>query len=241
MAAVPDASHDLPPPSESALWARWRGSGDEQARDTLVARYADWSRRLARDVFMRVRGRSADWPDYVQNASLGLLEAMAGYEPVRGIPFEAYARHRVRGAVFNGLRNLQGAHRGSEELLRQERHDSLLDDDEDADPLEQLIGLVSSLGLGYAIASPFEPERSAIATPYDEAVKEQLRQRIDRHLAKLPDKERLILQLHYLQHMAFVDVARMLALTKGRVSQLHRQGLERLRSWMAAEAWQLAL
>lgn len=239
MAAIPYLAEEQLADPGAELWARWRGAGDMRAREALLEHYAGWARKLARAVFMRVRGRSADWPDYVQNASIGLIEAMDAYDHGRGVPFEAYARQRVRGAVFNGLRALSATHevRG---YVRADGIDSLLED-ADGDPVERLVRLVSSLGLGYALSAPVEPEHASVPTPYDEAVKHQLSDRIHRHLARLPERERLVLQLHYLQHMAFVDIAAAVSLTKGRISQLHRQGLERLRSLMQADAWHFLL
>ena len=225
---------------EPSLWLRWRADGDVEARQVLLAGYAAWARKIARGVFMRVRGRSDDWPDYVQNASIGLIEAMENFDPARGVPFEAYARQRVRGAVFNGLRALAASHVAHEHGIASDRRDSLLEDGSD-DPVERLIRLVSSLGLGYALGTTVEAEHIAVPTPYDMAVKQQLRERVHGHLTRIPDRERLVLELHYLQHMAFVDIAQALDLTKGRISQLHRQALERLRSRMQADAWQLAL
>lgn len=235
----------MPYPADEAadpdgeLWARWRSAGDMAAREALLAHYVGWARKLARAVFVRVRGRSADWPDYAQNASVGLIEAMDAYDHRRGVPFEAYARQRVRGAVFNGLRSLAATHE-LREPIDADRVDSLLED-ADGDPVERLVRLVTSIGLGCALSTPFEPEHASVPTPYDEAVRHQLGDRIQRHLARLPERERLVLQLHYLQHLAFVDIAQALALTKGRISQLHRQGLERLRSLMQADAWQFVL
>ena len=238
MVAMPYPADEAADP-RGELWARWRVAGDMTAREALLAHYVDWARKLARAVFVRVRGRSADWPDYVQNASVGLIEAMDAYDHRRGVPFEAYARQRVRGAVFNGLRSLAATH----ELREPISADSVgaLLEDADRDPVERLVRLVTSIGLGYALSSPFEPEHASVPTPYDEAVRHQLGDRIQRHLAQLPERERLVLQLHYLQHLAFVDIAQALTLTKGRISQLHRQGLERLRSLMQADAWQFVL
>jgi RNA polymerase sigma factor for flagellar operon FliA len=238
MAAMPHATHEPWLANEPTLWAQWHGQGNEAARDVLVHHYTAWARKLAKAVFMRVRGRSTDWPDFVQNASVGMIEAMASYDPGRGVPFQAYARRRVRGAVFNGLRALTATHLvAASDLGWEERHDSILDE-HDADPVERLIRIVSALGLGHAISFHAEVAQASGSTPYDEAAKHQLRERIDQQLRKLPEKERLILQLHYLQHMAFVDIARTLALSKGRISQLHRQGLDRLRLRMHADAWQ---
>ncbi|MGO4703601.1 sigma-70 family RNA polymerase sigma factor [Dyella sp. 2RAB6] len=239
MAAMPYPAEQQAADPGAELWARWCVSGDLKAREALLAHYVGWARKLARAVFMRVRGRSADWPDYVQNASIGLIEAIDAFDYLRGVPFEAYARQRVRGAVFNGLRALAATHE-VRELVRVDSVDSLLED-ADGDPVERLVRLVTSLGAGYALSVPLEPEHTSVPTPYDEAVRHQLGERIHRHLARLPERERLILQLHYLQHMAFVEIALALALTKGRISQLHRQGLERLRSLMQADAWQFVL
>lgn len=234
------AQDELSAAREPALWARWRADGDADAREALLAGYAAWARKVARGVFMRVRGRSDDWPDYVQNASIGLIEAMESFDPARGVPFAAFARQRVRGAVFNGLRALAAAHVAHQHGIVADRRDSLLED-ENADPVERLIRLVSSLGLGYALGAAVEAEHVVVPTPYDEAVKQQLRERVHGHLARIPERERLVLELHYLQHMAFIDIAQALELTKGRISQLHRQALERLRSRMQADAWQIAL
>ncbi|GAA0706127.1 FliA/WhiG family RNA polymerase sigma factor [Dyella marensis] len=239
MAAMPYPAQEHAAEPGAELWTRWRVAGDMQAREALLGHYVGWARKLARAVFMRVRGRSADWPDYVQNASIGLIEAIDAFDHRRGVPFEAYARQRVRGAVFNGLRALAGTHEVRQQV-RADGIDSLLEETED-DPVERLVRLVASLGAGYALSVPVEPEHSSVPTPYDEAVRHQLSDRVHRHLARLPERERLVLQLHYLQHMAFVEIALALALTKGRISQLHRQGLERLRSLMQADAWQFVL
>lgn len=240
MAVALPAQEELTAAEVPGLWVRWRQKGDADAREALLAGYAAWARKVARGVFMRVRGRSDDWPDYVQNASIGLIEAMDNFDPSRGVPFEAYARQRVRGAVFNGLRALAATQVAHEYGVVPDRRDSLLEDDI-VDPVQRLIHLVSSLGLGYALDTSVEAEQVSVPTPYDEAVKQQLRERVHGHLARIPERERLVLELHYLQHMAFVDIAQALALTKGRISQLHRQALERLRSGMHADTWQLAL
>lgn len=237
MAAISHSRYEPWANGEPELWAQWHEQGNEAAREVLVQRYTEWARKLARAVFMRVRGRNADWADFVQNASVGLIEAMNSYDPKRGVPFEAYACRRVRGAVFNGLRALTATHLvAASDMGWQERHDSLLEDD-DADPVERLVRIVATLGLGHALSTQIDAGLAGSPTPYDEAVRQQLRERIGHHLQRLPERERLILQLHYLHHVAFVDIARTLSVTKGRISQLHRQGLDRLRCRMHADGW----
>jgi len=239
--AAPSISEVELPEAAAAVWRRCR-EGWEQGRAELARRYAPWVRSVARSVFLRVRGRSDDWPDYVQNAMLGMLEAMNSFDVERGVPFEAYARPRVRGAVFNGLRALRtlpselGAARLSEESVA-----SLLEDDHD-DPVERLIAVVSGLALGHGLslhgdmAAMVEP-----AGPYDAAVRSQLGERLSKHLKRLSERERLVLEWHYLQHLSFAHVADALGISRGRVSQLHRQALLRLRERMMHDQWQQSL
>jgi len=227
------ATPELADDDRAALWQRWQEKRDPKDRDALALRYAPWARRIARDVFMRCRARSSEWPDYVQNASVGLLEALDGFDEQRGVPFEGYARLRVRGAVFNGLRDLMTHSASPARLgLDRERVDSLLDDDS-GDPVEALIAVVSGLATGYLLGSSAKPEApQGPATPYDEAVRSQLGTTMTTMMSRLPARERDVLTLHYLNHMAFSQVADALGVTKGRISQLHRQALGRLRSFM---------
>lgn len=45
----------------------------------------------------------------------------------------------------------------------------------------------------------------------------------------LTDRERAVMESHYFQHESFDVIAQNISLTKGRVSQLHRQALSKLR------------
>jgi RNA polymerase sigma factor for flagellar operon FliA len=48
-------------------------------------------------------------------------------------------------------------------------------------------------------------------------------------LEHLTPREQAVVRMHYLQGMTYEDIAATLRITKGRVSQLHQQALERLR------------
>jgi RNA polymerase sigma factor for flagellar operon FliA len=239
--AVPSPPEVALPETATSVWRRCREELG-QGRTELVRRYAPWVRMVARSVFLRVRGRSDDWPDYVQNGMLGMLEAIKSFDIERGVPFEAYARPRVRGAVFNGLRALRtlpselGTERLSDESVA-----SLLEDDND-DPVERLVAMVSGLALGHGLSLHGDMVAMAEpAGPYDAAVRSQLGERLSKHLQRLGERERLVLDWHYLQHLSFAHVADVLGISRGRVSQLHRQALQRLRERMMHDQWQQSL
>jgi RNA polymerase sigma factor for flagellar operon FliA len=219
---------------ESDLWTRLR-AGDALARDALVMRHAPWSRLVARDVFVRIRGYAISWQDCTQNAMVGLLESVDRYEPGRGVAFRTFARQRVRGAVFNGLRSLRDAGADDRSVERMSDRRDSLQAGEAEDPFEAFVGMAVGLGLGFLLDAL--PEAELDATPV-EAYAAQERARIldglNGHLAALAERERMIVTLHYFHFLPFVDIAARMDISKGRVSQLHRRALESLRASLAS-------
>jgi RNA polymerase sigma factor for flagellar operon FliA len=63
----------------------------------------------------------------------------------------------------------------------------------------------------------------------------QLATRIEEKLRELPERERMVLALHYQQDLSFREVAYVMELTPGRISQLHTQALVRLRGMLRQE------
>ena len=139
---------------EQQLWLSHRTGRDPTAHQQLFFRYAPWSRAVARDVYRRIRISQMDWNDYAQNATIGLLEAMSRYDENRGIEFMAYAKPRVRGAVFNGLRTYlsEASRREGQTVRLNDRMDSF-DASASDDPFSQLISTVTGMGLGLLLDS----------------------------------------------------------------------------------------
>jgi RNA polymerase sigma factor for flagellar operon FliA len=57
-------------------------------------------------------------------------------------------------------------------------------------------------------------------------------QRLQPLLAQLPTKEQQVLALHYAEHLSYREIAFVMDLTAGRISQLHSQAMLRLRGWL---------
>lgn len=217
---------------EQQLWLSQRTGRDPNAHQQLFFRYAPWSRAVARDVYRRIRIPQMDWNDYAQNATIGLLEAMSRYDENRGIEFMAYAKPRVRGAVFNGLRSyLSEASRREGQVTRiKDRLDSF-DASPTDDPLAQLISSVAGMGIGLLLDSSASADFFGANSDASELTeKHQMDVLLKTAMGQLPERERLVLTLHYYQHMPFVDIAALLGVTKGRVSQIHKSAIEKSRA-----------
>ena len=205
---------------------RWKSERDKAARDALILLHAPWARLVARDIYLRIKPRDIEWGEFAQNATMGLIEATDRYDPTRGVEFRAFARHRVRGAVFNGLRQLWDQPRPAVRISDADRAESL---NEEGDPLESFVSWAVGLGIGHLLdVAALEPS-SHPSSPYAELERDQLCELLRRTIELLPERERTVLTLHYFQYVPFVEIAAHLEVTKGRISQLHKQGIERLR------------
>lgn len=200
---------------EQELWRRYRDEQDVQARDYLFLRYSSWARGVAASVARKLRPGILEWQDHVQNARIGLLEAMSRFDVSRGTEFMAFAKPRVRGAVFNGVRALQ-AGSGTRGAHVSDRLASLSQGGSD-DPVSDFIDAVLGLSIGYLL------EEGADITAEVESGEILLNA-----LSQLPVRQRQLLISHYLRQVPFQDIAAEWRVTKGRVSQIHKQALHEM-------------
>src|SRR3954451_4554419 len=87
--------------SESVLFDRWRRRGDERAHSELVNRHLPLVRQLAR----RYSYTSEPLDDLVQVGSVGLLQALARYDPRVASSFKAYAIPTILGELRRHFRD----------------------------------------------------------------------------------------------------------------------------------------
>lgn len=223
----------LPPDDatrQALLWTRWRVHGEVDARQELFEEHLPWVRTVARQVFLRVRLRTVEWADYVHLASVGLLEAIDRYQPERGVPFTAFARLRVRGAVFNGLhefRDHAGAPRRSDRHA--ERTTALAEERGDGD-LDEVISATIGLAFGFLLEQQsLSGEDAQTCSGYRSVEADQLERVLKKSVEGLPERERFIVRAHYYQQLSFTEIAGILKVTKGRISQMHTQALKRMK------------
>lgn len=211
--------------AETELWQRYRRSSDIAARDHLFHLYMPWAAAVGRNVYRRVSVYSLDCNDFVQNAELGMLDAMTRYDPERGVDFRAFAKPRVRGAVFNGLRALLRERGVAPDDSRHAERLSHFHGNDD-DPFESVVEAIVGLGIGYLLDHA-AVDRGDDAYAY--VKRSQIDSRLTAAVSRLPERLRRIIMAHYFEHIPFTAIADDMQLTKGRVSQLHHEALTRLR------------
>lgn len=89
----------LTPEEEQALWQAYSEAGDDSARHRLIQAYQPLVFKQALP-YRRYEGIM----DLLQEGTVGLIEAVEGYEPKRGTAFSLFAVHRIRGRILNFLK-----------------------------------------------------------------------------------------------------------------------------------------
>jgi RNA polymerase sigma factor FliA len=222
-----------------AWWQQFRVTRDQRTRATLIEHYLSLARAIAARVYRLRTDDSVAFDDYLQYGRIGLMQAVDRFDPQRGIPFEAYASRRVRGAVLNGLgyESELLAQRAFHAARLRDRVRSLRENPLSKDRLEKLVHVTLTLALGAILDGELdEPvDESPASNPYEVTELQQLTRRVWDQVAKLPERDGRILLGHYRDGLEFQDIAAQMGLTKGRVSQLHAQALGRLRLALAVD------
>jgi RNA polymerase sigma factor FliA len=227
---------------EASLWADFKRRGSSTARERLFLRFVGFARNVARRLHREQSWGDLELTDLQQHAYTGLLEALDRYDPDLGTPFRAFAAHRISGSIRDGIAqtNEMREQISWRRRVRRERVRSLSEPDAEtpATPIEKLAEIATGLALGFMLegtnlfiedaADGGQPVHIA-ATAYDSVVWKETVARLHEELATLPEREQNILRWHYVDGLSFDQLALLLSLSKGRVSQLHRAALELLR------------
>ncbi|MES2442150.1 MAG: sigma-70 family RNA polymerase sigma factor [Pseudomonadota bacterium] len=226
----------VPPRVEASLWRRFRFERELRCREQIFSRYRPLARSLAMR-HLRVRPRNGvEQGDMEQFAYEGLLHAIDRFDPLRGIPFGAYARRRIIGSIADGTAQMTevDAQYSYRRRAENERARSLGADPAAADPLRALADLATGLAIGLMLegTSLVEPADGADHRPnaYESLAWRELQAQITREIGRLPERESVIIRQHYENGVSFTHIAQLLGLSKGRVSQLHASAIAKLRA-----------
>ena len=222
-------------------------------RDALITDCLPLVKFVAHRISSRLPSH-VDVEDLIHSGILGLMDAVKKFEPGRNVKFKTYAEQRVRGAILDGLRDLDWVPRS----LRRKKKDI-----ENAYPLlEQLLGRAATdeevarhlglsledlhhsldelkgvtLGTFMDAGEDGEGENLISFVPDPDAedpqltlqareLKTILKESIDR----LPNKERFVVELYYFDELTMKEIGTLLNITESRVSQLHTKSMLRLR------------
>jgi RNA polymerase sigma factor for flagellar operon FliA len=188
--------------------------------------------------------------DLIQAGNVGLVNAVQSYSPDEGVPFEIYARFRIRGEMLDTLRKLDAASRTLRGWQRRISRTVLeLSTDLQREPTEEEIsrqlGLEldtlrqKSLDIRIACAvtrstqgadwiDGFTQEHASPDEVRPDAVQSDLERRNIVRFAvnQLPDRPRQIILMYYQQEYTMKEIGEILQLNESRISQIHKGALQ---------------
>ena len=226
---------------------------DTEARDQLVMKHVGLVKLLASRLSHRLPSQ-VEFSELVSVGVLGLIEAAGRYRASTGVPFDAFARRRIQGAMLDSLRGLDWAPRSLRKLRRNvdtaiaELRHELKREPEDAEIAEALDVPEAEYGrmLDQLRSAELATIRQAATTPdghttLDVAVdpsegaqarleRLELREQLAQAIGVLPERERQILALYYEEELTLAEIGKVIGVGESRVSQLRTQAIARLRS-----------
>jgi RNA polymerase sigma factor FliA len=251
------------------LWRAFRASGDQAIRDRLIVTYAPLVKYVAGRLGSGLPAHVDD-EDLVSYGLLGLIGAIERYDPDRDVKFETYAIARIRGAIIDELRALDWVPRSVRSRARDiERAIAELEAKLGRAPTDEEIAKKLGLSEEDLNESLSEISRSSIAAldelwtisgtggdqvalidtiedteapdPQSALSQTELREAIADAIARLPEREKLVVTLYYYEELTLREIGEVLGVTESRVSQLHTKAVLRLKARLSGSTTRASL
>lgn len=220
-------------------------------RDVLITSHLSKVKYIA-DRMAAKLPPSVEWDDLYGAGVIGLIDAVERFDASRGIAFTTFAEMRVRGAILDNLRSLDWASRNTRKRSReiqaayakieQEKGSSATEEEVAAHLKISLSELRENLqdlrSLSVLDLDEKDEEtglnvidgvKDSSANALEELEDKQVRKNLAKAIDKLPERERQVIALYYLEELNMKEIGEVLGVSESRVSQLRTQAIVRLR------------
>jgi RNA polymerase sigma factor for flagellar operon FliA len=244
-------------------WSLYKAEHDEKARERLVLAYAPLVKYVAGRMSSGLPSHVEE-ADLISYGLFGLISAIERFEPEREIKFETFAITRIKGSIIDELRSLDWVPRSVRTKAREiERMNARLEgkyhraptDEEMSEGLEvsveefqeSLVRIsntsVVALDELWTVSDSSGDQVSLLDTiqdplaldPVAEMDTTEMKDRLADAIARLPEREKLVVALYYYENLTLREIGEVLGVTESRVSQLHTKAVLRLKSRLQAD------
>jgi RNA polymerase sigma factor FliA len=237
-------------------------SNSKQDRDAVVLEHLP----LVKAIAIRVHESlpvHVELDDLVHAGVLGLFDAVNKYNGEKNVAFQAYAKHRIKGAILDSLRQADWASRDLRR--RQKQVDSATrelaaklgrtpSENEVAeqagvstDRLRKMQMDLRTVGVvSMTPASPDDRDRTedyagAVDLQPDRMCERKQRQgHLARAIGSLPERYQKVVFLYYTNDMTMKEIGDAMGVNESRVSQIHKAALKKMQVVLVGEGIQSA-
>ena len=224
--------------------------GRQNDVDELVRSHSELVRKIAWQIHGRTR-HTTEIEDVMQVGFTGLVNAAQQYTLKEGATFATYASIRIKGAIIDYLRKSSNLCRTTIQMKK--RYDTVVADLQTRLMRRPDINEISA-AMGIPTSEMQEWEQAFQANMHDsldsvydqfsiwyasdeDSPEEKLNQHELKDLLKdalraLPQKEALVIQLYYVEELNVFEIADVLEVSTGRVSQIKKSAISNLRNFL---------
>ncbi len=243
--------------TEDELWLEYKKTRSPQLRDKFIRQYMPLVKYVAGKLAVGMPG-SVEFDDLVGFGQFGLLDAIEKFDPGKNVKFKTYAVTRIRGAIFDELRQLDWVPRSVRQKSR-EIEDTIVDLESklgrtatDAEIAEKMgvseaeyqqtvmkVSGTSVLSLNDVWYSGNDNDHMSIGDSIESpsslnpdviVEREEIRKVIVEAINELPEKEKMVIVLYYHEDLTFKEIGEVLEVSESRISQLHTKANLHLRA-----------
>jgi RNA polymerase sigma factor for flagellar operon FliA len=227
-----------------------------EQREQLILEHLPQVRWIAASIHERLSD-STSQEDLISVGILGLIAAVDNYDPTRNASLRTYAEYKIRGAILDSVRGLDGIPPHKRKRLRQVQeaiatveqiHKRSAREEEIAGELGISVGeyrvwldelkgvtlgsLDSVAGEGCDVGLlRYIADDSTEPVPVT-IERSEMHKLLAEGVAAMPELEQTILDLYFNQELTLAEIGRVMNLHTSRISQLKLQAIVRLRNWI---------
>ena len=237
----------------------FRKTKDMKLREKLLLHYLPLAKQVAGRIIISLP-RSVELNELVSAGLVGLVKAIDRFDPGVGVKFETYAIPRIKGSIFDSMREMDWAPRSirSKAKLLEGALQTLTaklgrspDDIElaeelgvDMDAYYQLLDdasmislaslddrLTSKQGESMSLFDVVEADESD--GPVFGVERAELKRATVEAIKRLSEQERLVVALYYYEELTLKEIGLVLEISESRVSQIHTKAILSLRAQLS--------
>ncbi len=172
---------------------------------------------IARKIHRKIPVKQ-DLDDLIGYGMIGLVEAANKYDPKRKIEFATFAYPRINGAIYDGLSKLSWMSRSRYRRLMKAKTESEGEGNLKVEPTLESVKLLDSEVAGNIIAGEDESAEDRVTRIEEGEV-------LGRLIEELPDRERRIITMIYIEGLSLNDASERLGISKSWGSRMHARTL----------------
>jgi len=225
-----------------------------QERDALILEHLPQVNWIATRIHEKLPP-SVELDDLVSAGVIGLLAAVDNFDPSRNVTLRTYAEYKIRGAILDSIRGLDGIPTHKRKRLKMVQSaiatlERRLQDSPTEEQIAAELGITLSeyqqwmldlRGVSLGSLQVVDGEEVDVLqfvsddeelTPARLLERSELERVVTEGMKKMPENERTVLSLYYKEELNLREIASVMSLHTTRISQLRAQGILRLRSLM---------